>query len=215
MVRIACLLIGYVFGMFQTGYLYGKMHGIDIRLHGSGNPGMTNALRVLGKKAGAIVFLGDVLKVVLACLLVTFLFNEGRFYEGDSLLWMLYAGFGSVLGHNYPFFLHFKGGKGIAVTAGMVLVLDWRLTIAGLIGFVIIVAITRYVSAGSLVLIGVFLAGWIVLGQTGHLSLTTVRLPESYGIVFLWAALAFWRHRSNLVRLKDGTENKLGSKKKE
>lgn len=215
MERILCLAIGYVCGLFQTGYLYGKMNGIDIRQHGSGNSGTTNALRVLGKKAGAIVFLGDVLKVVVAMLIAHYVLGGGSLHEGKSLLWMLYAGFGAVLGHNYPFYLNFKGGKGIAVTAGVILMLDWRITLVCLVAFVGVVLVTRYVSAGSLTVVILFFLLWVILGQTGNLGLLPEYLTESYLVVFLWAALAFWRHRANLVRLIHGTENKFGSKKKE
>ena len=117
MIRLICVAIGYVFGLFQTSYIYGKMHGIDIRTQGSGNAGTTNALRVLGKKAGAITFLGDALKCVAAVLLVQALFGASH---GDIRpLLALYAGAGVILGHNFPFYLGFKGGKGIAASAGM------------------------------------------------------------------------------------------------
>ena len=128
---------------------------------------------------------------------------------------MVYAGFGAVLGHNYPFYLHFKGGKGIAVTAGVILMLDGRITLICLAAFVLVVLVSRYISLGSLVVVSLFFLLWVILGQTGNLSLSPELLPESYVVVFLWAALAFWRHRSNLVRLCKGTENKFGSKKKE
>ena len=120
MERILCLLTGYVFGLFQTGYLYGKMHHIDIRQYGSGNSGTTNALRVMGKKAGLLVFMGDFLKTVFACLLVRLVM------KGDPSvdLYVLYAGLGVVLGHNFPFYLHFKGGKGIASMAGILVSLS-------------------------------------------------------------------------------------------
>ncbi len=216
MERILCLAIGYVCGLFQTAYIYGKLNGIDIRQHGSGNSGTTNALRVMGMKAGIIVFLGDVAKVIVAMLAAHWILLGGTpLHQGPSLLWMLYAGFGAVLGHNYPFYLHFKGGKGIAVTAGVILMLDWRITLICLVAFVLVVLISRYISLGSLVVVSLFFLLWVILGQTGNLSLSPELLTESYVVVFLWAALAFWRHRSNLVRLCNGTENKFGSKKKE
>ena len=119
MVRILCLAIGYLFGLFQTSYIYGRMHGIDIRKHGSGNAGTTNTLRVLGKKAGAIVLFCDIMKTGLAMVLVRILFKNSY---GDILpLLSLYAGAGAILGHNFPFYLRFKGGKGIACTAGLII----------------------------------------------------------------------------------------------
>lgn len=180
MVRVACLLIGYVCGLFQTAYIYGRINGIDIREHGSGNSGTTNALRVLGKKAGLIVFAGDILKILAAGFLVTVLFNQGDFFGDRAALYKLYAGLGAVLGHNFPFYLNFKGGKGIAVTSGLILMMDWRITILCLIAFALTVGLTRYVSLGSLVITALFMISWIFLGQTGRLALTPAHLPESY-----------------------------------
>ena len=213
MVRVACLLIGYVCGLFQTAYIYGRINGIDIREHGSGNSGTTNALRVLGKKAGLIVFAGDILKILAAGCLVTVLFNQGDFFGDRAALYKLYAGLGAVLGHNFPFYLNFKGGKGIAVTSGLILMMDWRITILCLIAFALTVGLTRYVSLGSLVITALFMISWIFLGQTGRLALTPAHLPESYVLVFLIVAMAYWRHRANIKRLIAGTESKIGQKK--
>ena len=213
MVRVACLLIGYVCGLFQTAYIYGRINGIDIREHGSGNSGTTNALRVLGKKAGLIVFAGDILKILAAGFLVTVLFNQGDFFGDRAALYKLYAGLGAVLGHNFPFYLNFKGGKGIAVTSGLILMMDWRITILCLIAFALTVGLTRYVSLGSLVITALFMISWIFLGQTGRLALTPAHLLESYVLVFLSVAMAYWRHRANIKRLIAGTESKIGQKK--
>ena len=213
MVRVACLLIGYVCGLFQTAYIYGRINGIDIREHGSGNSGTTNALRVLGMKAGLIVFAGDILKILAAGFLVTVLFNQGDFFGDCAALYKLYAGLGAVLGHNFPFYLNFKGGKGIAVTSGLILMMDWRITILCLIAFALTVGLTRYVSLGSLVITALFMISWIFLGQTGRLALTPAHLPESYVLVFLIVAMAYWRHRANIKRLIAGTESKIGQKK--
>ena len=109
MERLLCLIIGYVFGMFQTGFIYGKINHIDIREHGSGNAGTTNALRTLGWKAGFITFAGDILKVVLASLVVRLIFRNT--HTDSMTLLVLYTGIGTVLGHNFPFYLHFKGAK--------------------------------------------------------------------------------------------------------
>ncbi|MCC2230505.1 glycerol-3-phosphate 1-O-acyltransferase PlsY [Lachnospiraceae bacterium CLA-AA-H215] len=213
MVRVACLLIGYVCGLFQTAYIYGRINGIDIREYGSGNSGTTNALRVLGKKAGLIVFAGDILKILAAGFLVTVLFNQGDFFGDRAALYKLYAGLGAVLGHNFPFYLNFKGGKGIAVTSGLILMMDWRITILCLIAFALTVGLTRYVSLGSLVITALFMISWIFLGQTGRLALTPAHLLESYVLVFLIVAMAYWRHRANIKRLIAGTESKIGQKK--
>ena len=107
--RLIVLVIGYFLGTFQTGYIYGKSKGVDIRQHGSGNSGTTNTLRTLGWKAGAITFAGDLCKAILAVVIAHFLFVN-RYPDAVKVLEM-YAGFGAVLGHNFPFYLKFKGGK--------------------------------------------------------------------------------------------------------
>ena len=213
MERLICLGIGYVFGLFQTGYIYGRMHGMDIRKHGSGNAGSTNALRTMGVKAGAITLLGDCFKCVIAVLVVRGIFAS-RCPEILPLL-SLYAGFGAVLGHNYPFYLGFKGGKGIAATAGMILVTDLRMAAVCLVVFVVIVAVTRYVSLGSLVVTVLFLAGLVICGQMGEFGLAQNYLFEMYGVGLLFTLSAFFQHRANIKRLREGTENKIGLKKKE
>ena len=117
MERIICLAIGYVCGLLQTGYLVGKMNHVDIRKEGSGNAGSTNALRVLGWKAGAMTFAGDVIKCLAAVLIARYLYRDTQYVP----LLAMYAGMGATLGHNFPFYLKFKGGKGIAVLAGLIL----------------------------------------------------------------------------------------------
>lgn len=211
MERLICLLIGYVCGLFETGYFYGKLHHIDIREHGSGNSGATNTLRTLGKKAGLIVFLGDALKCVAAAVIVYFLFRNTK---GDMMpLLKMYAGAGAVLGHNYPFYLKFKGGKGIAATGGLIFATNiWMAVIAFAI-FASVVAVTKYVSVGSLVVVLVFIAEVVLYGQTGHFQMEQPYLYELYGIAVLLAISAFYKHRANIVRLKNGTENKIGAKK--
>ena len=213
MERLICLGIGYVFGLFQTGYIYGRMHGMDIRKHGSGNAGSTNALRTMGVKAGAITLLGDCFKCVIAVLVVRGIFAS-RCPEILPLLSM-YAGFGAVLGHNYPFYLGFKGGKGIAATAGMILATNLRMAAVCLVVFVVIVAVTRYVSLGSLVVTVLFLAGLVICGQMGEFGMAQNYLFEMYGVGLLFTLSAFFQHRANIKRLREGTENKIGLKKKE
>ena len=118
-VRIICLLVGYAFGLIQTSYILGRANGIDIREHGSGNAGTTNTLRVFGTKAGLIVLFGDIVKCILAIVITGLLFNKS--HPDMIYLYKLYAAAGAILGHNFPFYLHFKGGKGIATTAGLIL----------------------------------------------------------------------------------------------
>lgn len=211
MERILCLLGGYVFGLFQTGYLYSKMHHVDIRKEGSGNSGSTNVLRVMGVKAGAIVFFGDFFKTLIPCIIVRLVFVDKP--EMVNLL-VIYTALGVILGHNYPFYMGFKGGKGIAATAGLLVAMDLRVTLVCLIVFAAIVATTRFVSLGSLVVVSIFLALMIFFGQRGDYGLAASYLPEFYAVSVVVTGMAFWRHRTNIVRLVHGNENKIGLKKK-
>lgn len=208
MERIICVLIGYAFGLLQTGYIYGKLHHIDIRKLGSGNAGTTNALRTLGWKAGLITFLGDCFKCVAAVVVATLLYRESH-TEMLPLLAM-YAGAGAVLGHNYPFYLGFKGGKGIAATAGLIIstVNIWMVLICLLV-FIGVVAVTRYVSVGSLLVVTIYLAEVVIYGQMGGFAVAPEYLWEMYAIAAFLMVLAFIKHRQNIKRLLNGTENKL------
>lgn len=206
MIRLVCVLIGYVFGCFQTSYIYGKLHGIDIRNYGSGNAGTTNSLRVLGKKAGAIVLFCDIIKTGLAMTLVRLLFKENY---GDILyLLALYAGAGAILGHNFPFYLGFKGGKGIACTAGVVIFFHPYMIIPQIITFFGTFFVTHYVSLGSLLVQIVLIAEMVIFGQIGLWKMEQAALNELYILTVLLAILAFWGHRANISRLIHKTERK-------
>lgn len=210
--RIISLVIGYVFGLFQTGYFYSKSKGVDIHKEGSGNVGTTNTLRVLGIKAGLITFIGDLFKAILAVVLIYFIFRD-RYPDSVKVL-ELYAGFGSVLGHNFPFYMQFKGGKGIACTSGVILAVCPMAAPVCLFLFILAVAITRYVSLGSVLVVSFYLIQVIVFGQMGWLGLEGAVRTEFYIVSACFTAMAIWRHRANIVRLVKGTENKLGSGKK-
>lgn len=199
---ILCLLIGYIFGCFSTGYFVGRKNKLDLRKYGSGNIGMTNTIRTLGAKAGIITLAGDMLKAILAILLVRYLLFPG--YEYLPLL-TLYTGLGVVLGHNYPVWLKFKGGKGIAATSGVLVAFDPLIVPFCLPMFLLIVAITRYVSLGSL-FIAVFFPAWILIRHPGDIHMLVVSL------IFMLSA--FITHRSNIKRLIIGTENKFGQRVK-
>ncbi|HHT88377.1 MAG TPA: glycerol-3-phosphate 1-O-acyltransferase PlsY [Clostridiales bacterium] len=197
---IKCILFGYIFGCFSTGFFIGKMKKIDIRQYGSKSSGTTNALRTLGAKAGILTLLGDMLKAVIAVILVRFVFFADFEYV---MLLSLYTGLGVVLGHNFPVWLKFKGGKGIAATAGAIVAIDPLIVPFGLPIFVLSVAVTRYVSVGSL-LIAIMFPTWIAIRNPGDLHMLFVALA--------YTALAFIKHKSNIKRLLNGTENKLGQR---
>lgn len=219
--RFVCLVCGYLFGIIQTAYIYGRLHGIDIRQHGSGNSGTTNALRVLGKKAGLIVFLGDLLKGVVACSLTHIILDMVNLpgVSDNKYLFVLYMGFGVVLGHNFPFYMQFKGGKGIAATSGMIIGLwDWRLIVILLAVFIISVAVTKYVSVGSILIMSGFFILYTIFAIMGDYNFAErAKLIESIVVAGVIAGLAIFRHRANIKRLIAGTENKLSfsSDKKE
>ena len=211
MERLVCLLIGYIFGLFQTGYFYGKTQGVDIRKMGSGNAGSTNALRTMGIKAGMITLLGDCFKCVIAVLVVRGIYGQSH---ADILpLLSLYTGFGAVLGHNFPFYLGFRGGKGIAASAGMLLAMDWRVFLICAVIFIGLVAITRYVSLGSMAAYAGALVCFIGFGAVGSYGMDFPHTLEMDVIMGLMTALAIYRHRANIYRLLNGTENKLGAAK--
>lgn len=207
MERIFCLLIGYACGLLQTGFLVGKIKHIDLRKEGSGNAGSTNAVRVMGWKAGLMTFLGDVLKCVAAVVIARIMFRDSDHVP----LLAMYAGMGATLGHNFPFYLSFKGGKGIAVLGGLVLSTGlWFIPIP-LGAFLIAVVFTRYVSLGSMLASAMFLLEVVILGVTGYFKMAPAPTYELYILVLLLTALAWYRHKDNMKRLLDGTENAFGS----
>jgi glycerol-3-phosphate acyltransferase PlsY len=212
---ILTALGAYLLGSIPFGFLAAKAKGVDIQKAGSGNIGATNAMRVLGKPAGISVLLLDVLKGYVACAsLAPFIFNwlAPRLYEPGAVVPaleiqhtnMVIAGIFAVLGHNYTCWLKFKGGKGIATSAGVYLALaPWALLIALLV-FILAVAWTRYMSVGSIAgAITLPAAVWILPPQNIFLGVVTTAL----------GALAIYKHKSNIQRLMAGTENRLGKKK--
>lgn len=211
MVRVYCVLLGYVFGMIQTSYFLGKAKGIDIRTKGSGNAGTTNTLRVLGPKAGLFVLACDILKTMIACFITKQVFVPQ--YPGMSYLLVMYTAAGAILGHNFPFYLKFKGGKGIAATAGLILSLPLSFIIVGNIAFFGTWLTTKFVSLGSLLVYVCFFVQLVIEGQLGMIQYKGVAMPtnylyEMYVVCFCLAALAFFMHRKNIVRLLKGEERK-------
>ncbi len=202
MERIICIIIGYIFGLFQTAFIFGKVFKhMDIRTEGSGNSGTTNAFRVMGKKAGIAVFIGDFLKVVIAFFIARLLFG--------GLNFSMYAALGCVLGHTFPFYMGFKGGKGIACSLGLMLCISPVLAVVTyLIGFCVF-KVKSYISLASLTMAAVFpiLMAFCLLGGIMGFDI------ESVVIMFIISALAFYKHKKNISRLLSGTENKFSVKK--
>lgn len=213
MIRIVCLLIGYIFGLFQTSYFLGKAHHMDIREHGSGNAGTTNALRTMGKKAAAITLLCDCLKCVLTVWLVRCLFRENH---ADILpLLELYGAAGCILGHNFPVTMGFKGGKGIAASVGMLLAFDIRLFLIASVVFFTLFFLFRYVSLCSIASYLVTMAFTVVFGRMGYYALENKERTELYIVMGALTLLAIYRHRENIRRLLTGAESKVVFSKQE
>ena len=196
-------LLAYLAGSVPTGYVVARVRGVDIRTVGSGNIGATNAFRVLGRGWGIAVLLIDFAKGLGACLLVPLLIGAAlqfEVHEESSATLALVAAVSAVLGHNFPVWLRFKGGKGIATTAGALTALvPWAL----LIGFgvwLLLFAATRYVSLGSIgAAVALPVATWFTTGGNPALMALTCAL----------AFMAILKHRSNIQRLLSGTENRL------
>lgn len=214
MERIICIIIGYIFGLFSTGSIVGKFNGVNLRNEGSKNVGATNALRTLGAKMGALVLLGDALKCVLAILICRFLFKES--YAGNLMLISLYAAMGAILGHNFPVTNKFKGGKGIACTAGCILSFGPVITLICLVVFFGLFFAIHYVSVCSIVLYVTCFITIVLAGQNGALEgqLLQANLYEAYIIVFVMMCLAIFMHRENIKRLMNHCENKTYLSKK-
>ena len=194
---IIAVAASYLLGSVSFSILIARwVKGIDIRQHGSGNAGATNTLRVLGKGPAAVVFLLDVAKGIAAVLLGKWL--------GDGQVWVqVLCGAAAITGHNWPIWFRFKGGKGIATTIGvMATIAFWPALIAGVIA-IAAVAVTRYVSLGSLIFVTLLPVFILVLS-----------MPRA----LFWASLLIWayaiiRHRTNIVKLIRGEEHKLGTGK--
>jgi glycerol-3-phosphate acyltransferase PlsY len=192
-------IVSYLIGSIPTGYLVAKARGVDIRSVGSGNIGATNAFRVLGKTAGITVLLVDAIKGYLACRFVAF--GPGAPSEMHQMI----AGLFAILGHNYTCWLRFKGGKGIATTAGVLLALAPIGFAVAIATFLIVLGLSRYVSLGSIIAAIVLPFGvWLGGGSVRMISL----------MAFL-GGMAIYKHRSNIKRLMAGTESRIGQKKKE
>lgn len=200
LVYLIIIITAYLLGNISTSYIVAKrLAGVDIRTQGSGNAGSTNVLRTLGKKAGALTFIGDVLKGLIAVLIARFIAYGVNL---DDTTCAYIAVVAVVLGHNYPVFLGFKGGKGVATSLGSMLGMNPLVALLCLGFFIIIVAITKYVSLGSI--LGIGLSPVIMmLNHNTKGVLVTLFLTISVVIT----------HKENIKRLLNGTERKLGQKK--
>ncbi|MGN0163392.1 MAG: glycerol-3-phosphate 1-O-acyltransferase PlsY [Candidatus Ornithomonoglobus sp.] len=219
------VVIAYLIGSVNSSILISRIvAGKDIRESGSGNAGATNMLRTMGKKYAVITLIIDILKGVIAVLIVKlwlyqFFTEEAAAADSDfqhfryilTLIQPQYiAGVCVVLGHNFPVFFGFKGGKGVATSLGVVLMLDWKIGLVALAAALAIMALTRYVSLGSIMAAVIFAVLETVM-MAVHNEFNAVR----FICVIILAGLLIVRHHANIGRLIHGPENRLGSKKKE
>lgn len=197
----AALALGYLLGSINTAVIVGKIYGKDIRSHGSKNAGLTNTLRVLGKSAAVFVLAGDILKGIIACLIGLRLGVYVSSGEAMDCVSLLAAGAGAVMGHNWPLYFGFKGGKGALTAAAVLFMFDWVMALICLGFFVIIVALTRYVSLGT------------ICGAIFFVTISFLPVFEHtfYFHMFacLMAVMVIFKHKENLQRLLSRTENKL------
>ncbi len=199
-VIVICLL-AYLLGSIPTGFLVAKAKGIDIRKVGSGNIGATNAFRILGKPAGAFVLLFDALKGFCSVAVLVPLLTHGP--EGPPENIQLLAGIFTVIGHNYTCWLKFKGGKGIATSAGVLLA--WMPAVLGIIFAVWLVVFlaSRYVSLASIAAAAALPIAAKLLGYQGG----------KFAVALVLGALAIYKHKANIQRLLNGTESRFTKKK--
>lgn len=194
------MIIGYIFGCFQTAYIVTKMNtGKDIRQMGSGNAGTTNVTRSVGIKPALVTFISDLLKTVIAFFACYFLFRE----ESAALIGT-YVGAGAVLGHDYPCWLKFKGGKGVAVTLAWVFIVDWR---AGLLTFALCFIVlfgTGYLAVNAISMAVFFPLSVLIFG----LADKNVNY-ECLAIIIAFGVLMIVKHRKNFVKLKNHEEKKI------
>ena len=193
------VLVAYLVGATPFGFLTGKMKGIDIREHGSGNIGATNVLRVLGKPVGITVLVLDVMKGLIPVIVAKLV--------SDSSLIHIATAMAAILGHNYTFWLGFKGGKGIATTGGAILpIMPWAL-IAAVLGWIIVLKLSRYVSLASI-------AAALIIPLTLVVEnlITGTWEWNIFGFGIFVGLLAIWKHRSNIGRLLRGEENRFAKK---
>ena len=208
---IIVAIIAYLLGSISFSVIISKkMAGFDVREKGSGNAGSTNVLRTVGKKAAIITLICDILKGVIAIIIAVV---TGKIVQGlDNALLVQLAGVFVILGHTFPVFFRFKGGKGVATSLGVLLVTNWQIGLICLVFALLIMALTRMVSVGSIGAALLFPVLTVFITQNyiiAPVSAANSYLPLAVAI----AVLVLYNHRTNVKRLLDGTENKLSFKK--
>ena len=201
-------IVAYLIGSISFSVIFSKkMAGFDVREKGSGNAGATNMLRSVGKKAAVLTLLCDALKGVVAIIFAIIVGAIAK--ESDEALLVQIAGILVVVGHTYPVFFGFKGGKGVATALGVLLITNWKIGLICLVFALVIMALTRIVSAGSVVAAVLF----PVLVLFMHTNYTISEGSSYFVYSIILAVIVLFNHRSNIKRILSGTENKLSFKK--
>lgn len=196
------LVAAYLVGAIPTAIWYGRaVHGIDVRNYGSGNAGATNTLRTLGKKAGVIVMIGDLLKGFLATSISKVLMEMGAISADKLELWMLLFGLAAALGHIFPVYANFRGGKGVATLLGMILAINLNIALICIGVFFIVLVVSKYVSLGSMLAALAFPMAFFMPRYKPDEPLTIV-------FAFALASVVVITHQKNIKRLINGQENK-------
>jgi acyl phosphate:glycerol-3-phosphate acyltransferase len=194
----ASAIIGYLLGSINSSIVVGQFYGVDVRNHGSGNAGATNTLRTIGKKAALFTTLGDILKGVIACLLGMIVYNSLSYDRYN--IGMMIAGAFTIIGHNWPIFFKFKGGKGVLTSVAVTAMIDWKMALLLLGTFIIVTFISRYVSLGS------------IIASVAFPIISLVMKKDSNYLTFALfvAFLVVLRHKTNINRIISGKESKIG-----
>lgn len=201
MIYFAAAVVAYLLGSIPFGFIAGVIAGVDVRKHGSGNIGATNILRVLGKRYGYAVFVADLLKGLMAVRIALWLAR----FDPSKAYWIgILAAFFVVVGHSFPVWLRFRGGKGVAAAAGACLGLVPLVTLIAVVVWVVTFLIFRYVSLASIVAAVVLALAALLLGYAAD--------PVLLIFTCLIAALIILRHRSNIIRLFQGREPRFERK---
>jgi len=205
--RVLSLLIGYAFGNILPGYLLAKHENVDLTKVGSGNVGSTNTMRALGPKKGFLTLALDSLKCITAVFITWLIFRFG--FNVNPHIYMTYAGLGAVIGHDFPIALKFKGGKGIASTLGFAIALFPLGVPVAAVVFLLIVAITRYVSLGSIIAVPLLCVQGIIFTALDMMAYEPSEKIEVYVICAIVSILAVALHHANIGRLIHHNERKL------
>ena len=207
LVRIISIVIGYLFGLIQTGYILGKIYHFDLNKEGSGNVGATNALRSEGKKIAIITLLGDMFKAIIPMIIFPIIFAP--LLPNARLLISLYIGLGVVLGHTFPILPFEKGGKGVSSILGVALASMPAMAVIPLTSFIIIVVATKTVSLGSIIAATLFSIQGFIFHFLGLFNVSSKYSLECAILYLIISLIVIFKHRENIKRLINGQENKI------